>query len=65
MEIDMREIFAKLRTKNDILNFFLEQSKNFDFKYKIINYSFVLSPENHFSKSFYLEYFQEEKNYFR
>ena len=48
MEIDMREIFAKLRTKNDILNFFLEQSKNFDFKYKIINYSFVLSPRKSF-----------------
>ena len=45
MEIDVSEIFAKLRTKNDIINFFREQSKNFDFKFKIINYSFVLSSK--------------------
>ena len=54
MEIDLSEIITKLWTKNDIINFFREKNNNFYFIFKIINYSFILPPNNHFNKSFLL-----------
>ena len=42
-EIDVSEIFQKLRTKNDIINFFREQSKQLLSLLINLIYSIILS----------------------